>query len=499
MVLVIATAGLVYELAMAAVASYVLGDSVTQFSTVIGVYLSALGLGAYLSKFITRSISRAFVDIELATAIVGGASAPLLFAAYALTDAFRLILYVTVVLVGTLVGLELPLLMRILKDRLSFRDLVARSLTYDYAGALLGSLAFSLLLLPYLGLMRASLVCGVLNAVVGLGSTWVLQARDGSERRSLARARPRAVVVTLILVSSTAFADRATDTLEGALYAGHVRHARESSYQRIVLTQENGGTALYLDGNLQFFSADEHRYHEALVHPAMASAKSVRTVFIGGGGDGLAAREVLKWPGVERVVLVDLDAEVTALARSDSELRRLNQNSLFDRRVEIINADAMTELEERQDAFDVILLDFPDPSRPSLGKLYSRRLYRIARAHLSPGGAIGVQATSPFFTREAFWCITRTIESAELSVRPYHVFVPSFGHWGFVLATAGDIPKAIAPPRHLALRFLTDEELERAFHFPDSLSEVDVETNRLNDPHLVSYYVAAQSRLDRSW
>src|SRR5687768_17678917 len=156
MVLVIATAGLVYELVMAAVASYVLGDSVKQFSIVIGVYLSALGLGAYLSRFVTSRLALTFVDVELSAALLGGLSAPGLFLAFSFTNAFRLVLYSIVLLVGVLVGLELPLLIRILRQRLAFEELIAKALTYDYAGALIGSLAFSLLLVPTIGLVHTS-------------------------------------------------------------------------------------------------------------------------------------------------------------------------------------------------------------------------------------------------------------------------------------------------------------------------------------------------------
>src|SRR5690606_22559731 len=154
MVLVIATAGLVYELVIAAVASYVLGDSIRQFSLIIGVYLSALGLGAYLSRSIETRLALSFIDVELGAALIGGFSAPLLLLVFSFSSAFQVVLYSVVVLVGVLVGLELPLLIRILERDFEFKDLIAKALTFDYAGALLGSLAFSLLLVPKLGLAR---------------------------------------------------------------------------------------------------------------------------------------------------------------------------------------------------------------------------------------------------------------------------------------------------------------------------------------------------------
>ncbi|MEB2325086.1 MAG: polyamine aminopropyltransferase, partial [Sorangiineae bacterium] len=337
MVLVIATAGLVYELCIAAVASYVLGDSVTQFSTVIGVYLSALGLGAWLSRFVDRNLERVFVDVELGTAVVGALSAPGLFLAFGFTGAFRLVLYSVVVLVGVLVGLELPLLMRILRRELEFKELVARALTFDYAGALIGSLAFSLILVPRLGLIQTSIVSGLVNALVGLASTWLLRA-PGAPPGAMDAPRARAVVVTLALFVLLAVSGRVTALTEAQLYPGRIFHAEQSAYQRIVLSERGAGFELFLNGNLQFSSLDEHRYHEALVHPAMGAAARRARVLIGGGGDGLAAREALRWPEVEALTLVDLDPAMTRLATSDQRLRRQNQGSLTDPRVRVHHA-----------------------------------------------------------------------------------------------------------------------------------------------------------------
>ena len=493
MVLVIAAAGLVYELVMAAVASYVLGDSVTQFSTVIGVYLSALGLGAYLSQFIQRRLDHRFVDVELATALVGGLSAPGLFLAFSFTDAFRLVLYSTVCAVGTLVGLELPLLIRILKEEYELDRLIARSLTFDYAGALIGSLGFSLLLVPWLGLVHTSIACGLVNALVGLASTWVLWPDEPTERHGMAMARLRAALVALILVAALAGASRLSAVTESAMYAEPIALVRQSSYQRIVVTTSKGQTRLFLNGNLQFDSRDEHRYHEALVHPAMAAARSRARIAIGGGGDGLAAREILRWKDVESITLVDLDPAMTDLARHDEALLRLNDHSLFDPRVTVINADAMVWFSETQDEFDVIVLDFPDPSNYSLGKLYSRRLYETMMQRLAPDGALVVQSTSPLFAREAFWCVVATLEASGFETIPYHAFVPSFGEWGFVLATRN----RRMWPTHLpvsSLRYLSAAILHTLPHFGPDMSRVATRVNRLNNQALVAYYLRAWSR-----
>jgi spermidine synthase len=493
MVLVIAAAGLVYELVMAAVASYVLGDSVRQFSTVIGVYLSALGLGAYLSQFIQRRLDQRFVDVELTTALVGGLSAPGLFLAFSFTAAFQLVLYATVCAVGALVGLELPLLIRILKEEYELDQLIARSLTFDYAGALIGSLGFSLLLVPWLGLVHTSIACGLVNALVGLASTWVLWPATPPEQKGMARARVRAILVALILVAALVGANRLAAVAENAIYAEPISLVRQSSYQRIVMTTSNGEARLFLNGNLQFDSRDEHRYHEALVHPAMAVARSRSRVAIGGGGDGLAVREVLRWPDVESVTLVDLDPAMTELAQNDASLLELNGRSLFDPRVSVINADAMVWFSETRDQFDVIVLDFPDPSNYSLGKLYSRRLYETVRQRLLPGGALVVQSTSPLFAREAFWCVVGTLEASGFETIPYHAFVPSFGEWGFVLATREPATWPSEMP-NVSFRYLSATVLNTLPHFGPDMSRVATRVNRLNNQALVAYYLKAWSR-----
>ncbi|HEV8245462.1 MAG TPA: polyamine aminopropyltransferase, partial [Polyangiaceae bacterium] len=395
LVVFIATAGLVYELSMAAVASYLLGDSVAQFSLVIGVYLSALGLGAYLSRFVVSHLALRFVDVELCAALFGGFSVPALLFAFAYLGAFELVLYVTVGIVGVLVGLELPLLMRALEHRVSFRELIARAFTFDYIGSLLGSLAFTFVLVPRLGLLRSSLSCGLLNAGVALASTWLLLGVSPEDAAALRRARLRAAAVLALLILGLIYHAELLAGAERASLPGRVLYAEQTRYQRIVVSEQHGTLRLFLNGHLQFSSADEYRYHEALVQPALGAARQRRHVLIGGGGDGLAAREVLRWPDVERVTLVDLDPGMTDLARRLPELRRLNHAALDDPRLEIVNQDALTFLRRTRERYDAAILDFPDPSNYSIGKLFSVELYRCLRASLAPGGAIAVQATSP--------------------------------------------------------------------------------------------------------
>jgi spermidine synthase len=487
-VFIIATCGLVYELLAGTLASYVLGDSVTQFSLVIGLYLSAMGVGAWLSRFLDDELARRFIDVELAVALIGGLSAPALFIAFGRLDPFAPVLYGVVVAIGILVGLELPLLMRLLADQMSFKDLVARVLTFDYIGALVASLLFPLLFVPRLGLVRTSMVMGLLNAGVALGGTFLLAPWLG---RGVLAMRVRAGLVLLILAAGLVKADWLSQLAEEEVYADEIVYSETSPYQRIVVTSGGGrGFQLFLNGNLQFSSADEYRYHEALVHPAMVAAASSRRVLVLGGGDGLALREVLAHRGVEQVTLVDLDPAMTQLAADLPSLAELNRRAMNDPRVTVVNQDALVWLTEAGPtrAWDVVIVDFPDPNTFALGKLYTTRFYRLLRAALRPGGAVAVQATSPLFARRSFWCIAATMRAAGFHVHPYHTAVPSFGVWGFVLARAEPFAPPARAPAGLRLRYLDDGAMAGMFRFPADMGQVEVDINQLDNQMLVRYY-----------
>jgi spermidine synthase len=495
-VIVIATCGLIYELVAGTLASYVLGDSVTQFSLIIGIYLFSMGAGAWLSRFVERELALRFVEVELAVAVCGGLSAPLLFLTFAHLGYFQLVLYSIVFLIGALVGLEIPLLMRILKDHLDFRELVARVLALDYVGALVASLLFPIFLVPRLGLVRTSLFFGMLNAAVGLWATWLMEPLI--RRRSIPRLRAEACVLIALLAVAFVKADALTSLAEDAMFADDIVYTRTTHYQRIVVTRNRAGFQLFLNGNLQFSSADEYRYHEALVHPALALAaeggRAVRRVLVLGGGDGLAVREVLKYPSVEQVTLVDLDPDMTELSRRFPPLAKLNAGALEDPRVRVVNEDAMLWLERDEPPFDAAVVDFPDPNSFALGKLYTTRFYRLLQRRLAEGAAVAVQCTSPLFARASYWCIIRTMEAAGLSVRPYHTSVPSFGVWGFALARrAAFEPPAAAPD---GARFLTPEAMRAMFVIPSDLGPVPVEVNRLDNQSLVRYYEAEWRRFE---
>jgi spermidine synthase len=481
-ILLVAACGLIYELIAGTIASYLIGDSVFQFSTVIGTYLFAMGLGSALSRYLNKGLIQRFIWIELMLGVIGGFSSAALMWAFAFTEGFQVVLYALVVVMGVLVGLEIPLLMRIVKDRYSFRDVVAHVLTFDYLGALGASLLFPILLIPHLGLVRSALFFGVINAVVALWSSFLF-APQLMEKKGL---RAACLVALCLLTVGIAKAKQITATAEDNIYADEIIFAKDTHYQHIVLTRFKDDLRLFLNSHLQFSSRDEYRYHETLVHPGLAAIPLAKTVLVLGGGDGLAVREILKYPQIDKITLVDLDPEMTRLFSTQSLLTALNRGSLRSPKLQVINQDAFPWIDQNQDSFDFIVIDFPDPTNYALGKLYSTAFYRAVARHLSLQGFIVVQSTSPMFARDSFWCIAQTLREAGLQTFPYHVYVPSFGEWGFVLAgTHTYVPPKTIPA---GLRFLTPEGIPLLFQFPPDMAPLPMPANQLNTQVLVRTY-----------
>src|SRR3984957_560818 len=481
-VLLVAACGLIYELVAGTLAGYLVGDSVFQFSTIIGTYLFAMGIGSALSRYLNRGLVYRFFWIDLLLGVIGGFSSALLVMAFAFTQGFELILYALVLVMGVLVGLEIPLLMRIVRDRYEFRDVIAHVLTFDYLRALGASLLFPILLVPRLGLVRSAMLFGLVNAGVALWTTYLFSAQLSATRVL----RIACVVVLCALGVGMAEARRITATAEDNIYADDIIFARDTRYQHIVLTRFKDDLRLFLNSHLQFSSRDEYRYHESLVHPALAAIPAPRRVLVLGGGDGLALREILKYRQIESITLVDLDPEMTRLFSSNPMLTALNQRSFLSPKVHVVNADAFPWIDSDTGSFDFIVLDFPDPTNYALGKLYTTAFYRAVARHLSAQGFLVVQSTSPMFARDSFWCIANTLKQSGLQTFPYHVYVPSFGEWGFVLAgTRPYVAPQSLPP---GLRFLTPDGIPLLFEFPPDMAHIPMPPNQLNTQVLVRMY-----------
>ncbi|MBI3946960.1 MAG: polyamine aminopropyltransferase [Armatimonadetes bacterium] len=481
----VAACGIVYELLIGAAASYLLGDSVTQFSFTIGLFMSAMGLGSYLSRRVRRRLLDAFLWVEITLGAVGGAACLLLFGAYSTSDLYLPVMVLLIFAIGALVGLEIPLIVRLLERHTVLRTNIANVLGLDYAGGLLGAVAFPLLLLPRLGLLRTGLALGIANLAVG--AVVLAHCRRGVVHpRRLAAATGAALLLLALL---TARAATIQAYLEQRLYRDRVILSRETPYQHVTVTRYHRDVRLFINGNLEFSSIDEYRYHEPLVHIPAGFVPRVENALILGGGDGLAAREILRYPELRAVVLVDIDPDIVRLCREDPTLRALNAGALEDPRVRVVNTDAYKFLEGDSGLYDLIVVDLPDPNNEALCKLYTREFYRLAARRLSRAGALVTQASSPYYAREAFWCVVGTVAAAGLNVLPYRAYVPSFGDWGFVVASRGPLSVEGLRLRHSG-RFLTPDVARDAFRFPQDEARPDPPPaiNTLFSPVLLRLY-----------
>jgi len=483
---------LIYELIAGTVASYLVGNSVTQFSIVIGFFLSAMGFGSFLTQFIKRDLLDKFLFIEIFVGVLGGFSALALFLWFSYQDNTLPGLILLTVSIGTLVGMEIPLILRILKDqKKSLRITVANVLTVDYIGALAASIAFPFFLMPKLGLMRTAFLFGILN----VGVAWLVLVFFQKQIKERMLVVLYASVASIVLSLGFIFSTHLVTFVESKIYSDQIIYSHQSKYQRIILTKWKDDIRLFLNGQLQFSTRDEFRYHESLVHPALSVVPDPESILVLGGGDGLAVREILKYETVESITVVDLDPEITRMFKDVEQTAKLNNYSLRDSRVEIINADAMEFLKNANEFFDVIIMDLPDPGDHTLGKLYTKDFYELAGRVLSRKGAIAVQSSSPFFATDAFWCIVNTIdttphsyaEDSNFNVYPYHINVPSFGEWGFTLASSRTI-NTNEINIDVETRFLNDQEIKNAFHFAKDISWRETEINKLNDQILLEYY-----------
>ncbi|HEX2908431.1 MAG TPA: hypothetical protein VHO69_16275, partial [Phototrophicaceae bacterium] len=294
-VLIISICALTYELIVATLSSYLLGDSVTQFSFTIGLFLSAMGLGALLSRRIKGNELRWFVIVEVLTGLFGGISAAVLYATFATIDDYYYGVMVVVILaVGVCIGLEIPLLTRIVAHRTDLSNALADVLSIDYLGALVGSLLFPLVLLPLLGVNQTAFLMGMLNIfVAGLNLRLFQHRMTPRAKRGLWIAVGACGV---LMVTGSLLSTDFVRFFEQQLYQDHIIYREQTPYQRLVITRGGSDVRLFINGDIQFSSRDEYRYHEMLVHPVMNIARSHETVAILGGGDGMVVRELLQYP-----------------------------------------------------------------------------------------------------------------------------------------------------------------------------------------------------------
>lgn len=479
---------------MSTLASYLLGNAVVQWTLTISLMLFAMGVGSRLSKNVHTGILEAFIIAELALSLLTACSAILVYFLAAFIQPIGPVIYLISIGIGLLIGLEMPLATRINERFEDLRVNISNILEKDYYGALAGGLLFAFVALPHLGLTYTPIILGGINFLAAL----VLYYRFKS---LLPARRWFPVAFTAVPLALIAFAWLANPIVlfgEQRQYRDKVVYAEQSTYQRIVLTQWKEDYWLYLNGNLQFSSYDEHRYHEPLVHPAMSIVPQPRQILVLGGGDGLAVRELLKYPDIESITLVDLDPAVVKLAREHPVLKKINGGSLDHPKVHIVQADALHFINESSDLFDVIFIDLPDPKSVDLARLYALEFYQGVQKHLTRGGVMITQATSPFFSKHAFLCILKTIQETGLPTLPLQEHIPTMGQWGWVLAVnepgtdISHLKQTLMQTTysHLDTRYLNHEAAIGLFQFgKDTLDGFEaIEINSFRSLKLVSYY-----------
>lgn len=534
-VLFLGGSGLVYEYCLSTVATHLLGNSIEQFSIIIALMLSAMGIAGMAQGWLKKEahLTAIFIAVEILLGTVGGASSVLLYLSFAYLEHFRFVLYLLAVAIGFGIGMEIPLLMRINQRwQPQLRRNVGQVFSLDYLGALVGALIWAFVLLPLYALDKISLILGLVNLGVALLTMMIFW-------RQLTHHLALIVLLLSSLAGLTAFtlgSPRLVKSARQHLYAQPIRHHEQTPYQDIVITGRGARLSLFLNGRLQLDSEDEHIYHEMLVHPAlMALGRPPRDVLVLGGGDGLAVREILKWRSVQRITLVDLDPAMTRLARTYAPLVKLNGGSLRSDRVRLLPAAGITDgmaartiykFAERPrlavrrhqepvarvrvrnldadrfiaavpDRYDVILADFPDPRAPDLAKLYSLEFYLQLRHRLRPDGVVLTQAGSPYSTRRAFWCVHDTLREAGYAVLPLQAHIPTFGTWGWHLARYGkNRPTAtFRPPKQISLRYLTAPVLAIATVFPPHLARPPGSERQIStrlDPRVMRYYLKGE-------
>ncbi|MDQ6976152.1 MAG: polyamine aminopropyltransferase [Mariprofundaceae bacterium] len=479
---------IIYELLIATTVSYFLGDSVTYFSLTIGLYMAAMGVGSFVSKYIDTSLLKKFVVVEILLGLVGGVSIPLLYFSYSAGAVFIPVYALLTLIIGFLIGLEIPLLTRLMENYKALQWNIAHILSVDYLGALIATVSFPFVLLPFFGVYQSSLIFGLVNMSIGFVVLWVFRKNFGASLSSLNNAT---IALSLIIITMIVFSHSALRYWDNSLYDDRIVYSEQTRYQKIVLTRHRQDVRLFLNGNLQFSSIDEYRYHEALIHVPLSLQKTpVQRVLLLGAGDGLAVRELLKYPAIKEIVLVDLDQRMVRLAKENRYISALNEHSLDSPKVTVITSDAFAYLSDNKKLFDFIVCDLPDPNNTTLARLYSKQFYTLVRHNIAENGLFVSQATSPYFATDAFWSISKSIKAAPFDyVLPYHAHVSSFGDWGFVVASNQRLNPA-KPDIQVPTRFLDKNNFSTLFVFDKDLrSKHDVKINMLDQPILLQYYL----------
>ncbi len=487
-------AGIVSEYTLSTLATYFLGDSVFQFTMIVSIMLFSMGIGSRISKNIEDSLLEKFVWIEFGLSCIASNVTVIVYTVFAFYGDPTIIIYILSILIGLFIGMEIPLVVRLNEGFQSLRVNISSALENDYYGSLAGGAFFAFIGLPILGLTYTPLVLGIVNFSVAILFIVVIwnEVKPEQKRRLIIYASFTAT----LLITSGLMSEKIVKWGDHLRYRDRVVYSEQTRYQKIVLTKGEGNYWLFLNGNQQLSTFDEELYHEPLVHPIMQLHNNPRSILVLGGGDGAAVRELLKYPDLEEVVLVDLDPAVTDLAKTHEVLLDINKNSLNHPKVTVINQDGFTYLENINSRFDVAIADFPDPRTVDLGRLYSREFYWLCNRALKENGMLITQAGSPYYAEKAFKCIDTTMSVAGFKTLQLHNQVPTLGEWGWVLGaknTNEDLRTKLRKSDlgNIETKWLTNEAMTALCSFGKQVLPKEkgtVAVNKLHDPVLYKYY-----------
>ncbi|WP_299800920.1 polyamine aminopropyltransferase [uncultured Maribacter sp.] len=475
---------IIYELLISTTATYFLGDGVRQFSVIIGIYLFSMGIGAFLSKYLSDMPLKFFVRIEFLLGLIGGISVPLLFYSFVSVNALALqiICLFIIFLIGLLTGMEVPLL-TFVSNEVDFKNNLSNVLSLDYIGGLIATLLFPFILLPFVGLYYSSLIFGIINIVLGLILNHFLLEK--SKKTMFLGLASMAVLVILVV-----FGGKFLKIWDQAIYKNPIVLNEQTPYQKIVVTKKKEDVRLYLNRVIQFSSSDEYRYHEPLVHIPISLHENPKSVLILGGGENLASREVLKHSGITNIDVVDIDSTMFHLAKKDPYFIKINDGAAKNKRVNLIAEDAFTFLHKEAKGYDIIIADLPDPTNEALARLYSKQFFLLAKQRLNKNGLFVTQSGEIYFSNSVFSCINNTLSPIFNHVKPYHAYIPSFGDWGFVIASDVKIEEGnIKSSLPKDLKFLTENQFQMAFQFPKDITIKETEVNTLDSPIILNYFI----------
>jgi len=490
--------GIVAEYILATLATYFIGDSVVQWALIISMMMFSMGIGSRISKYIQNNLLISFITIEFLLSLLVSFSSLIAYSAASLTESISVIIYSMSISIGLLIGLEIPLVIRLNEEFETLRLNVSAVMERDYYGSLLGGLFFVFIGMPYLGLTYTPFILGGINFIVAI-ALFITTFNILNKKEQL-KIFFILILTTILIISGSFFSKPVILFAEQAKYKDKIVFETRSKYQRIIITEWKGNYWLYINGNQQLSSLDEALYHEPLVHPVVGITPSPRKVLVIGGGDGCAVRELLKYKMIKNITLVDLDPVMTTLAKKSPILLKMNDSSLYNKKVKVINQDGFKFLETTESIFDVIIIDLPDPRDVELARLYSVEFFNLCKIKLSAKGSLITQATSPYYSQSAYRCIERTVNASGFSTAPLHNQILTMGEWGWIIGTKScDSNMLINRLRQLNFKNIKTEWINndamllitsfgKNFY---SSNKDSIKINRMRDPVLYKYYLNA--------